>query len=118
MNGATARNPATASAGSRCSQVCAVSGNPCRHRASGPAPAASTPNSRPFARTLPARTATEAATPSRYPATHGNEDADGAGRAEPVTGAGHPAVQRLQFLLSEARWITSASNDRRLELLL
>ena len=35
-----------------------------------------------------------------------------------MTGAGHPAVQRLQFLLSEARWITSASNDRRLELLL
>jgi SRSO17 transposase len=24
--------------------------------------------------------------------------------AEPVAGAGHPAVQRLQFFLSESRW--------------
>src|SRR5467141_2216788 len=24
--------------------------------------------------------------------------------AEPVTGAGHPVVQRLQFFLSESRW--------------
>jgi SRSO17 transposase len=38
--------------------------------------------------------------------------------AEPVTGAGHPAVQRLQFFLSEARWDHEQVNDRRLELLL
>jgi hypothetical protein len=28
--------------------------------------------------------------------------------AEPVTGAQHPAVQRLQFFLSESRWETGA----------
>src|SRR5437763_4380039 len=38
--------------------------------------------------------------------------------AEPVTGAGHPAVQRLQFFLSESRWDPDAVNARRLELLL
>src|SRR2546423_7636152 len=38
--------------------------------------------------------------------------------AEPVTGAQHPAVQRLQFFLSESRWDPGRVNDRRLELLL
>lgn len=37
--------------------------------------------------------------------------------AEPVVGAQHPAVQRLQFFLSEARWDHEQVNDRRLELL-
>jgi hypothetical protein len=37
--------------------------------------------------------------------------------AEPVVGAQHPAVQRLQFFLSEARWDHERVNDRRLELL-
>jgi hypothetical protein len=38
--------------------------------------------------------------------------------AEPVVGAQHPAVQRLQFFLSESRWDHEAINTRRLELLL
>jgi len=38
--------------------------------------------------------------------------------AEPVTGAQRPAVQRLQFFLSESRWDPDAVNARRLELLL
>ncbi len=38
--------------------------------------------------------------------------------AEPVTGAQHPAVQRLQFFLSESRWDHEQVNARRLELLL
>jgi SRSO17 transposase len=38
--------------------------------------------------------------------------------AEPVTGAQHPAVQRLQFFLSESRWDPELINARRLELLL
>jgi len=38
--------------------------------------------------------------------------------AEPVTGAQHPAVQRLQFFLSESRWDAERVNTRRLELLL
>ena len=38
--------------------------------------------------------------------------------AEPVAGAQHPAVQRLQFFLSESRWDAEKVNDRRLELLL
>jgi hypothetical protein len=38
--------------------------------------------------------------------------------AEPVAGAGHPAVQRLQFFLSESRWDPGRVNARRLELLL
>src|SRR5205823_3430922 len=38
--------------------------------------------------------------------------------AEPVAGAGHPAVQRLQFFLSESRWDPEQINARRLELLL
>jgi SRSO17 transposase len=38
--------------------------------------------------------------------------------AEPVAGAQHPAVQRLQFFLSESRWDPEQVNFRRLELLL
>jgi len=38
--------------------------------------------------------------------------------AEPVAGAQHPAVQRLQFFLSESRWDAGRVNARRLELLL
>jgi len=38
--------------------------------------------------------------------------------AEPVTGAQHSAVQRLQFFLSESRWDPEQVNARRLELLL
>src|SRR6266550_6297306 len=38
--------------------------------------------------------------------------------AEPVAGAGHAAVQRLQFFLSESRWDPEQVNSRRLELLL
>jgi DDE superfamily endonuclease len=38
--------------------------------------------------------------------------------AEPVAGAQHPAVQRLQFFLSESRWDADQVNSRRLELLL
>jgi hypothetical protein len=38
--------------------------------------------------------------------------------AEPVVGAQHPAVQRLQFFLSESRWDHEEINTRRLELLL
>ncbi len=37
--------------------------------------------------------------------------------AEPVAGAGMPAVQRLQFFLSESPWEAEQVNDRRLELL-
>ena len=37
--------------------------------------------------------------------------------AEPVTGAQQPAVQRLQFFLSESRWDAGQVNSRRLELL-
>jgi DDE superfamily endonuclease len=38
--------------------------------------------------------------------------------AEPVAGAQHPAVQRLQFFLSESRWDPDEVNGRRVELLL
>jgi SRSO17 transposase len=38
--------------------------------------------------------------------------------AEPVEGAGHAAVQRLQYFLSESTWDSEQVNDRRLELLL
>jgi hypothetical protein len=38
--------------------------------------------------------------------------------AEPVVGAGHPAVQRLQFFLSESVWDPEKINARRLDLLL
>src|SRR5690606_37625176 len=37
--------------------------------------------------------------------------------AEPVTGTQHPAVQRLQFFLSESTWDPARVNARRLELL-
>lgn len=37
--------------------------------------------------------------------------------AEPVAGACHPAVQRLQFFLSESRWDAGQVNARRLALL-
>jgi hypothetical protein len=37
--------------------------------------------------------------------------------AEPLTGAGMPGVQRLQFFLSESPWEVERVNDRRLELL-
>jgi SRSO17 transposase len=37
--------------------------------------------------------------------------------AEPVVGAQDPAVQRLQFFLSESHWDAEQVNDRRLELL-
>jgi SRSO17 transposase len=37
--------------------------------------------------------------------------------AEPVTGSKAPAVQRLQFFLSESVWDPDRVNDRRLELL-
>src|SRR5271155_4363356 len=38
--------------------------------------------------------------------------------AEPVSGAQHRSVQRLQFFLSESRWDADQVNSRRLELLL
>ncbi len=38
--------------------------------------------------------------------------------AEPLTGAQHRSVQRLQFFLSESRWDPERVNARRLELLL
>lgn len=38
--------------------------------------------------------------------------------AEPVAGAQNPAVQRLQFFLSESTWKYERINDRRVELLL
>lgn len=38
--------------------------------------------------------------------------------AEPVVGASHPAVQRLQFFLSESTWDFEQVNTRRLQLLL
>jgi hypothetical protein len=38
--------------------------------------------------------------------------------AEPVEGAGHRAVQRLQYFLSESTWDSEKVNARRLELLL
>jgi len=37
--------------------------------------------------------------------------------AEPMVGAGNPAVQRLQFFVSESTWDAEKINDRRLELL-
>ncbi|MER6152912.1 transposase [Streptomyces hirsutus] len=40
------------------------------------------------------------------------------GRAEPVAGAQYPAVQRMQFFLSESTWDSKQVNTRRLELLL
>src|SRR5690348_4619240 len=46
-----------------------------------------------------------------------NKTLTGLAGAEPVAGAGHPAVQRLQFFLSESRWDPEEVNSRRLELL-
>jgi SRSO17 transposase len=46
-----------------------------------------------------------------------NKTLTGLAGAEPVTGAQHPAVQRLQFFLSESRWDPGAVNARRLDLL-
>jgi DDE superfamily endonuclease len=46
------------------------------------------------------------------------QDADGAGRGRAGYGAQHPAVQRLQFFLSESCWGPEKVNARRLELLL
>src|ERR1700730_10155418 len=37
--------------------------------------------------------------------------------AEPVAGAQHRSVQRLQFFLSESRWDLERADSRRLELL-
>ena len=49
---------------------------------------------------------------------HRNKTLTALAGAEPVTGAQHPAVQRLQFFLSESRWDADQVNARRLELLL
>src|SRR5258708_23190273 len=65
INGATAWTPASARSGSRCRQVCAESGKPCRHRAGVPDPASRIPKSRSLARTVRARTA-GAAMEGRY----------------------------------------------------
>src|SRR5258708_36890450 len=46
-----------------------------------------------------------------------NKAVTGVAGAEPVAGAQHRAVQRLQFFLSESRWDPERVNDRRLELL-
>jgi SRSO17 transposase len=47
-----------------------------------------------------------------------NKTLTGLAGAEPVVGAQHPAVQRLQFFLSESTWDYERINARRLELLL
>ena len=47
-----------------------------------------------------------------------NRTLTGLANAEPVVGAQHPAVQRLQFFLSESGWDADAVNARRLALLL
>jgi SRSO17 transposase len=47
-----------------------------------------------------------------------NKTLTGLAGAEPVAGAQHRSVQRLQFFLSESRWDRGRVNDRRLELLL
>src|SRR4051812_8630623 len=53
IHGATTRNPAEASDGSRCRNVCAQSGNPCRHNANGPElPHVNAPNDKPSAVTV------------------------------------------------------------------
>ena len=49
MKGATAWNPASASAGRRSDQVWGVSGKPCRHSTSGPSPASMAAKRSPFA---------------------------------------------------------------------
>jgi SRSO17 transposase len=47
-----------------------------------------------------------------------NKTLTGLAGAEPVAGAQHAAVQRLQYFLSESTWDCEKINDRRLELLL
>jgi len=47
-----------------------------------------------------------------------NKTLTGLAGAEPVVGAQHAAVQRLQHFLSESTWDSEKVNDRRLELLL
>src|SRR6266516_1723751 len=47
-----------------------------------------------------------------------NKTLTGLAGAEPVAGAQHAAVQRLQYFLSESTWDSVKVNDRRLELLL
>jgi SRSO17 transposase len=46
-----------------------------------------------------------------------NKTLTGLAGAEPITGAQHREVQRLQFFLSEATWDHQALNDRRVRLL-
>jgi hypothetical protein len=47
-----------------------------------------------------------------------NKTLTGLAGAEPVAGAQHAAVQRLQYFLSESTWDSQKINDRRVELLL
>jgi SRSO17 transposase len=47
-----------------------------------------------------------------------NETLTALAGAKPVSGAQHPAVQRLQFFLSESRWDHEQVNAGRLDLLL
>ncbi|MET7550848.1 transposase [Streptomyces sp. NPDC005500] len=47
-----------------------------------------------------------------------NKTLTGLAGTEPVVGAQHPSVQRLQFFLSESTWCHEQVNARRLELLL
>src|SRR5438477_3633445 len=63
MKGATARNPAAASSGSRYRHVHAESGKPCRHSASGPFPVARYRNSNPLAVTRPCSISTRSSLP-------------------------------------------------------
>src|SRR6266545_311731 len=46
-----------------------------------------------------------------------NKTLTGLAGAEPITGAQHPEVQRLQWFLSESAWDHEQVNDRRVELL-
>src|SRR5947209_14040496 len=46
-----------------------------------------------------------------------NKTLTGLAGAEPVAGAQHAAVQRLQYFLSQSTWDADAINRRRLELL-
>jgi SRSO17 transposase len=47
-----------------------------------------------------------------------NKTLTGLAGAEPVTGASHPSVQRLQYFLSESCWDPGKVNARRLGMLL
>src|SRR5215471_14076814 len=93
MNGATAWNPAPARAGSRCSQVQAVSGNPCRHSASGPDPASSSPNSRTLARTVVLRNPTGAVMGDTLPAVLASVSGD----RTALTGCGFVAQEKAHL---------------------